>query len=169
MKRILTLVSVLTVIGMLIIPSGVTLADQAYHTERLPFQSLSLSNYPLKHGFMNNIHMNGPNNFEKKEFQLNGAKPNTTFFIYRRFEEAVYNPQGVLLIPKGAKAYSGYFIVTDEHGNGHCELKLAPENLVVVRGVPSLYMTVVLYDGILPGGIPAYETEAFRTYLDWKW
>jgi hypothetical protein len=169
MKRILALISVLAAIAVLIIPSGVAVADQAYHTDRLPFHSLNLSDYPLKQGFMINIHMNGPNNFEKKEFQLNGAKPNTEFFIYRRFEEAVYNPQGVLLIPKGAQAYSGYSILTDEHGNGHCELKLAPDDLVVVRGVPSLYMTVVLYEGMRPGGIPAYETEAFRTFLDWKW
>lgn len=179
MKKVLAIMSVLTVFGILIIPSGIAFADQAYHTERLPIHSVNLSNYPLKHGFMINIHMDGPNNYEKKEFQLNGAKPNTEFFIYRVFGATIYNPLDPtkVLIPKGLRRDSGVSITTDENGNGHCQYKLAPEDLALVRGVPNLVITVVLYEvkptsplpSVPDDGIRAYETEEFIGNLDWKW
>jgi hypothetical protein len=145
---------------------GVALGDQTMHTVRGEFQSLDPSAYPLKDGFVVVTHMNGPVNFEKKEFQLHGAKPNTEFFLYRAFPEGV---PGV--IPPGAALYAGLSFWTDEHGNGHVTAPMAPDNPTLQNlkklGVDHLLLTNVLYDGL--GGIPAYATDSWVTYLDFEW
>jgi hypothetical protein len=178
-KKILFCVLILVFIAVFVMPAGAVFADQAYHSERLPFHSVNLSGYPLNSGFMMNIHMNGPNNFEKKEFQLNGAKPDTEFFIYRVFAATVFNPLDPIkvLIPNGFRMNSGTTIMTDKNGNGHCQLKLSPENLTAVREVCTLVMKVVLYEvkpssplpSVPDDGVRAYETEVFTGSLDWKW
>jgi hypothetical protein len=175
MKRILTLISVLTIISMLIIPYGAAVADQAFHTVRAPFHSLDESAYPLKNGFVVATHMNGSVNFEKKEFQLHGAKPNTQFFIYRVFAEDLHRTVPPTLIPAGTPIYSGLSFWTDEHGNGHIMTPLAPTDpaLNAIEGTVSLHITNVLYDGLLPpfgtGGTKAYQADEYETFFDWKW
>jgi hypothetical protein len=152
---------------------GLALADQAMHTVRGEFHSLNPSAYPLKDGFVVSTHMNGPVNFEKKEFQLHGAKPDTEYFLYRVLPEGV---PGV--IPAGAALYAGLSFWTDEHGNGHVTAPMAPTvpNLVLFKklGVDHLLLANVLYNGLLAkdggnGGIPAYATDAWVTYLDFDW
>jgi len=172
MKRILALISVLAVIGVLLIPSGVAFADQAFHTVRAPFYSVNESAYPLKDGFVVCTHMNGPVNFEKKEFQLHGAKPNTQFFIYRVFQEDLrYHGTGPVIVPAGTVLYSGFSFWTDEHGNGHIITPLSPTNptLEAIEGTVSLHIKNLLYDGLLPGGTLAYEADWYETFFDWKW
>ena len=155
---VLVIAIALAVIGLL--PSGVAFADKAFQTTRTPFSSLDQANYPLKDGFVVVTHMNGPVNFEKKEFQLHGAKPNTQFFIYREFAELGWVP-----------LYSGNSFWTDKHGNGHIMTTLSPAdpNLVYLKslGIDHLTIKNVLFDGL--GGTPAYESETYVTYFDWEW
>ena len=162
----------LAVIGALLVPSGVSFADQAFHTVRVPFNSLDQSLYPLKDGFVVVTHMNGPVNFEKKEFQLHGAKPNTQFFIYRVFQEDLrYHGTGDVIVPAGTKLYSGFSFWTDEHGNGHIITPLSPTapSLEAIEGTVSAHIKNLLYDGLLPGGTLAYEADWYETFFDWKW
>ncbi len=163
---------VVTIIGALLVPSGVAIADQAFHTLHTPFSSLNESLYPLKDGFVISIHMNGPVNFEKKEFQLHGAKPNTQFFIYRVFgEDLRFHGTGQVLVPAGTKLYSGFSFWTDEHGDGHIITPLAPTNptLGALKGTVSAHIQNLLYDGMLPGGTLAYESDWYETFFDWEW
>ena len=178
MKSNLTFLSVLAVISVLLIPAGVAFADQAFHTVRAPFHSLNESAYPLKNGFVVATHMNGPVNFEKKEFQLHGAKPNTQFFIYRVFGEDLHRNVPPYLVPAGTPIYSGLSFWTDEHGDGHIMTPLAPTDLALnaIEGTVSLHITNVLSDGILPTpstpsgtGTRAYAAEEYVTFFDWKW
>jgi hypothetical protein len=152
---------------------GLALADQTMHTVRGVFHSLDASTYPLKDGFVVVTHMNGPINFEKKEFQLHGAKPDTEYFLYRVLPDGV---PGV--VPPGAALYAGLSFWTDKHGNGHVVAPMAPTaaNLVLFKslGVDHLLLTNVLYDGLLvkdggSGGTPAYATDSWVTYLDFDW
>jgi hypothetical protein len=149
---------VLAVIGLL--PSGVAFADKAFQTVKAPFHSLDLVSYPLKDGFVVVTHMNGPVNFEKKEFQLHGAKPDTQFFIYREFQELGWVP-----------LYSGDSFWTDEHGNGHIITALSPTdpNLEYLKSLGINHLTIknVLFDGL--GGTPAYESETYVTFFDYEW
>ena len=151
---------------------GVALADQAFQTVRGPFHSLNESAYPLNDVFVVVTHMNGPVNFEVKEFQLHGAKPDTQFFIYRVL------PEGAGPIPAGAILYSGFSFWTNDHGDGHIVTPMAPTapNLLLLKsfGVDHLLLTNVLYDGLLAkdggtGGTPAYATNSWVTYLDFEW
>lgn len=172
MKRTLAVVPFLAIVGLLFAAPGVALGDQAFQTVRGAFSSLNESTYPLKGGFVVSTHMNGPIYFEEKEFQLHGAKPDTQFFIYRVFAEAV-GP-----IPAGTPLYAGFSISTDDHGNGHIITPLSPENaslqLLKSLGVDQLTITNVLYDGLLvkdggTGGSPAYATDPYVSYFDWTW
>jgi len=162
-KRPLVAIPFLAIIGLLVIGPGVALGDQAFQTVKAPLHSLNESTYPLKDGFVVSVHMNGPVNFEKKEFQLHGAKPDTVLSLYRVFAEQV-GPY-----PPGTPLPAGFSIVTDEHGNGHVITPQAPTNpslsLLKALGITELTITNVLYDG----GTPAYESDSYVTYLDFDW
>jgi hypothetical protein len=171
MKRLVAIPFV-AIVAVLLVAPGAALADQAFQTVRAPFYSLNESTYALQDGFVVAIHMNGPVYFEKKEFQLHGAKPDTQFFIYRVFTQAI-GP-----IPAGMPLYSGFSIWTDEHGNGHVITPLLPTNpsleLLKSLGINHLTITNVLYDGLLvkdggTGGTPVYAADPFETYFDFKW
>jgi len=178
MKRILALISVLTVIGLFLIPSGVAFADQVYHTERLPLhvtEEGAAAGYTLRNGMVVNIHANGPNNFAIEEYILNGAKPNTTYIICRQFSDAElwYGPMpigGERLLPA-----EGNSITTDKNGNGRCTIKLTPEYLAPVYP-RTFHPKFVLIVGGHPDpeepwawidGTRAYETEYTEATLDW--
>ncbi len=172
MSTITVVAIVLAIIGVLLGPSGLAVADQAFHTVRAPFYSANESLYPLKDGFLVSIHMNGPVNYEMKEFQLHGAKPNTQFFIYREFQEdLLFHGTGPVLVPAGTKIYSGSSFWTDEHGDGHTIRPLAPTtpSLVALNGTVSRHIKNLLYDGMLPGGTLAYEADWYETFFDWEW
>lgn len=167
MRRILTLMSLLAVIGALLVPSVAAFADQTSHTTKFHFDSLDQEDYPLKDGFVLSIHMNGPIYFEKKEFQLRGAKPDTQFFIYRVFkEEIIYD---TLNLPIGTPLPSGDSFWTDKHGNGHVITNMPPDalNLQLLKslGINEVNIKNVLCDG----STPAYETESLPIHLDFDW
>ena len=167
------IVTALVVTGLL--PSGVALADQACQTNKVSFYSLDEGNYPLKDGFVISTHMNGPVYFEKKEFQLHDAKPDTQFFIYREIIENVCIPgTPIVVIPAGTRLYSGDSFWTDKHGNGHIITNISPSvgNLILLKslGIDHLNLKNVLSDGQMEnGGVAAYESETLVTYLDFKW
>jgi hypothetical protein len=169
MKRILALIATAILIGLLILPAGTVFADQTFHTVHAPFHSLN--NYPLKNGFVVATHMNGPINFEKKEFQLHGAKPNTQFFIYRVFAEDLHRNVPPYVVPAGTPIYSGISFRTDEHGNGHIITPLAPDDpslQAIDHTTVSLHITNLLSDGLLSaGGTRAYAAEEYETFFDW--
>jgi hypothetical protein len=186
MKRILTLISALAVIGLFVIPSGVAFADQTYHTERLPLYLTdegAAAGYPLRNGMVVNIHANGPNNAAIEHYMLNGAKPNTTYEICRVWAENLYldfTGDGVAdaWLPAHTPIDAGAFIHTDKNGNGNCTIKLTPEYLapIVTRSFTVKFVFIVggnpvevipgtgLYK--IDGGTPAYETIPTSAQLD---
>jgi len=175
MKKIYKiLVITVTVIALVVVgllPSGVAFADQTSHTTKFHFSSLN--DYPLKDGFVLSIHMNGSVYFEKKEFQLHGAEPETEFFIYRVFGIDLLIP-GIGLVPAGTPLPSGESFWTDRHGNGHIITSMAPDaptlQLAKGYGIDALPIANLLSDGRLEnGGVPAYMSEERTIYLDFKW
>jgi len=176
-KRTLAAMSFLAIIGALLVTPGAALGDQAMHTVRAPFGSQDPSTYPLKNGFVNVTHTNGPVNFEQKLFQLHGALPNTEFFITRKL---LFEYMGTVVYT--ACVPSGLSFWTDDHGNGHKSTPLAPDDpgLVGLRGnlanvfPPGTVVIMVnqLYDGPTPvcdGPTLAYEAEPYVAGFDWKW
>jgi hypothetical protein len=169
-RRILALLSPLLLIGALLGTPGVALGDQAMHTVRAPFASQDESTYPLKNGFVNVTHMNGPNYFEKKLFQLHGAQPNTEFGITRKL---VFTLGNTLLAT--AIMPSGLSFSTDGHGNGHIMTVLLPDDPALVAFKVTLTTVfppgtvVTMINQLYDGTTLAYEAEPYVAGFDWKW
>jgi hypothetical protein len=140
-----------------------------FQTVRAPFYSLDPSAYPLQGGFVVAVHMNGPINFEKKEFQLHGAKPNTEFLIYRMFDQPLlFHGVGPgVVAPAMAPIPAGFSIQTDKNGNGHIitPLATAAPVLAAIKGTVSVGIKNLLYDGTTL----AYEADRYETFFDRKW
>jgi hypothetical protein len=149
---------------------GQALADQAMHTVRAPFTSQDVSTYPLKDGFVNVTHTNGPVNFEQKLFQLHGALPNTEFFITRKL---LFSVGGSVVAT--ATLPSGLSFSTDEHGNGHISTPLAPDDPALVNFKVTLSTVfppgtvVTMVNQLYDGPTLAYEAEPYVAGFDWKW
>lgn len=54
-------------------------ADGTYHTAHIPLSPIG--DAPLRSGFVQNIHANGPNIAAREMYQLNGAEPNTSYQV----------------------------------------------------------------------------------------
>ena len=191
--KILLMAVVITVLVVVIVlPSGVALADKTCHTSKAPLYSVN-EDYPLKDGFVISTHMNGPVYFEKKLFQLHGAEKDHQFFIYREFTEnvTIHIPEGpTIVVPLAGTLLLSGNITTDKHGNGHITTCLSPSNeklnemkalgetLRIAFGIDidplALTLKNVIYDGLLvqdggSGGVRAYESDELTTYIDFKW
>ena len=73
----LTRLSVLAAVGAILLPASAA-ADRVYHSEHLPL----LATDGTQHGFVQNIHPNGPQVFAHEIYSLKGALPNTTFQVF---------------------------------------------------------------------------------------
>ena len=54
-------------------------ADQVFHTAHFPLHPMGSE--PLRSGFVENAHSNGPTIFAYEEYVLNGAQPATTYQV----------------------------------------------------------------------------------------
>jgi len=175
MKKLLALMATLAFVAALTVP-GTTLADQAYHTERLPVHSDDLSTYPLRNGMVVNIHTNGTTDFAVEEYNLNGAKPNTTYELCRVFQESI-----LYIEPPLAALDTGFSLTTDKNGNGQCNIKVLVSQVepLIYYGQTDLHVSFVFIvgGGIDPAdllgmnwinGTTAYETDFTEIHLDAK-
>jgi hypothetical protein len=168
-RKILALLSPMLIVGAMLATPGVALGDQTMHTVRAPFVSQDPSTYPLKNGFVNVTHTNGPVNFEQKLFQLHGAKPDTEFSITRKLVFTLGSTVlATVILP------SGLSFITDTHGNGHIMTPLAPDDPALVAfkvthgGLPS-GTVVTMVNQLYDGATLAYEAEPYVAGFDWKW
>jgi hypothetical protein len=65
--------------GALLLPASAS-ADRVYHSEHLPLTAVGGA--PLHHGFVENIHPNGPQVYAHEIYSLKGALPNTTYQVF---------------------------------------------------------------------------------------
>jgi hypothetical protein len=63
-------------VGLLVAPAR---ADAAYHSSHI--ELLPTGGTPLRSGFVENIHVNGPNVFAREVYVLNGAQPGTAYQV----------------------------------------------------------------------------------------
>ena len=69
---------VMTVVAFTLVP-GAT-ADDVYHSEHLTLEPVGGA--PLRTGFVENIHANGPAIYAHEIYVLNGAAPNTDYEVH---------------------------------------------------------------------------------------
>jgi hypothetical protein len=75
MKRIALMFGVLA----LLLPATAA-ADHVYHSEHLALTAVGGA--PLKEGFVENVHPNGPQVYAHEIYSLNGAEANTTYQVF---------------------------------------------------------------------------------------
>jgi hypothetical protein len=109
----------------IVAPAG---ADATYHAAHINLAPVAGA--PLRSGFVENIHANGPNVFAHELYQLNGAEPNTSF-------------QVVLSIWTGNTSCSGEptlrlptaVVATNAAGNGLADIVFTPDDADGLRGL----------------------------------
>jgi hypothetical protein len=77
MHRVLVVVAAAVLsVGLMVAPA---LADAVYHSSHI--ELLPTGATPLRSGFVENIHVNGPKVFAHEVYVLNGAQPDTTYQV----------------------------------------------------------------------------------------
>ncbi|MCB8984876.1 MAG: hypothetical protein H6659_13685 [Ardenticatenaceae bacterium] len=132
-------------------------ADGVYHSDHVEYHPVGAQ--PLRSGFVQNIHPNGPQMYAIERHTLNGAVPNTEYFI----QALIYIPDtgctdGLVPFP------IDYSLSTNGVGNGTTLTTLPPE---AAEGLAGLTINVrwQLLVGA-PDGPVAYETECAVITLD---
>jgi hypothetical protein len=130
-------------------------ADDVYQSEHLALAPEA--GFPLRSGFVQNIHVNGPIVFAHENYVLNGALPDTTFVVWFFVHPTCdYGP--VAWFP--TTSFS-----TNVAGNGKGQAIMAPEDVP-----PDAHGTVIgghwelWTDGA--GGRLAYSTPCTTIVLD---
>jgi hypothetical protein len=128
MKRfLLAFVLAAAVLGLLAAPA---LADRAYHSQHITL--MSADGAPLKAGFVENIHVNGPEVFALERYVLVGAMPLTQYQARIQIYLDPEMDQHFGALPTASFATNGV-------GNGVGHFTLPPS------GVPPAFHGVTLY------------------------
>ena len=116
------LAAALTVVALATLPGPAARADQVYHSHHIALHPVG--HEPLRSGFVENIHANGPNIFAHEIYVLNGAQPATTYQV--TLSIFAVNPacQGSpdLVLPTAA-------ITTNPAGNGTGDAVFRPSDV----------------------------------------
>ena len=143
---------VLTVASLL--PAHRAAADKVYHSQHIPLTSANDS--PLKKGFVENIHPNGPQIFARERYVLIGATPDTTYqvtlFIYLESPTCVNEP---VVLPTAT-------LETGAAGNGAAQAVIRPAEVPP----PAHDKTHGVRWEVSSGGEVAYETACSVVTLD---
>src|SRR5260221_8599702 len=67
------------IVGAPIVLAGPGVADSVYHSGHYNLTAVNAA--PLRSGFVENIHANGPTVYAHEQYVLNGAAPNTTYQV----------------------------------------------------------------------------------------
>ena len=106
-------------VGLMVAPA---LADAVYHSRHI--ELLPVGGTPLRSGFVENIHANGPNVFAREVYVLNGAQPETTYQV--TLEIFALDPsctgEPTAVVPTAA-------ITTNAAGNGRGEAVFRPADV----------------------------------------
>jgi hypothetical protein len=124
-------------------------ADATYHTAHIAL--LPIGGAPLRSGFVQNIHANGPNIAAREMYQLNGAEPNTSYRVAAAgwFSNTSCSGSPTVRIPDAV-------LTTDVAGNGVADHVFTPED-VSRAGLHGVTFSVVWT--LFNGTTAAYTTD----------
>jgi len=129
-------------------------ADSTYHTGHIALSPIAGA--PLSSGFVQNIHANGPNVYAHEIYQLNGAKPNTSYQVVLSIWTTNTSCSGSpgLQLPTAV-------VTTNTVGNGLADIVFTPEAADGLRG-----LTVSAMLTLWNGATAAYATDCEIISLD---
>jgi hypothetical protein len=139
--------------AMLLLPSTAS-ADAVYHSQHVDLHPVAGA--PLHSGFVENIHVNGPQIYAHEVYVLNGAQPNTTYqvalYIYPFSTDCSAEP---VAVPTA-------MLTTNGSGNGKAQAYFLPADVPPdLRGADH-----GLIWQLSSGGTVAYETSCSSVTLD---
>jgi hypothetical protein len=151
MRRLIAITGVLGfVLAGMALPAQ---ADGVYHSQHIPLAPIGGS--PLRSGFVENVHTDGPNVYAHEQYVLNGAAPDTTY-------------QVVLTVYPTDPACSGStltvptaLVATNVVGNGSAYHVFTPSDADGLRG-----LTVGIIWTLMRGHAVAYTTACSTVHLD---
>lgn len=152
----LAVAAILFTLIVMVLVSAVS-ADGVYHSDHVEYYPVGVQ--PLRSGFVQNIHPNGPQLYAVERHALNGASPNTEYFI----KPLIYLPASDCTeepIPFPVE----FSISTNGVGNGTTLTTLPPEAAAGLAGL-TINVRWQLLEGA-PDGPVAYETECAIITLD---
>src|SRR5574341_1042473 len=102
--RQMSLTAFVGAVALLLTLSTTVVADQVYHSERLPLAltdaGVFVGHPELRSGQVVNIHPNGPVNGALERYMINGALPNTGYqVVLQVFTSSICGGVPALLIP----------------------------------------------------------------------
>jgi hypothetical protein len=128
-------------------------ADAVYHSEHLGLSPVG--NAPLRSGFVENIHANGPNVYAHEQYVLNGAEPSSTYqVVLMVFPLDTTCSSTPITIPTAP-------ITTNAAGNGNAFHVFTPEDANGLHG-----LTVGGMWAVMSGSTVAYKTSCTTIHLD---
>jgi hypothetical protein len=149
--RVLVLFAVLA--GALVSASAAA-ADAAYHSEHMELSPVAGA--PLRSGFVENIHPNGPKVYARERYVLNGAGRNAEYevrLLVHLFDATCSNAPVL---------FSATGLATNGAGNGTAQLMIRPEDVPpAVRNA-----THGVRWEVWQGGRLAYRTACTSVTLD---
>jgi hypothetical protein len=142
----------LGVVTLALAPSA--LADAVYHSAHVALSPVGAS--PLRSGFVENIHPNGPNVFAHEQYVLNGAVPNTAYTVTIHIASLADTTCAAPFLDLDTAT-----LTTNAAGNGSATKVFTPAD---VGGLAN--STVHVYWTVSSGGTAAYATSCQRITLD---
>ena len=130
------------------------LADAVYHSAHIALNPVGSA--PLRSGFVENAHANGPNVFAHEQYVLNGASPNTTYTVTIHIAGASDTTCAAPFLNLDTAT-----MTTNSAGNASALHTFAPAD---VGGLAN--STVHAYWTISTGGSVAYQTSCQTITLD---
>jgi hypothetical protein len=106
------------------LPAG---ADAAYHASHVPLHATG--DAPLRRGFVENIHANGPTVYAHENYVVNGAVPNTSYQVVLSIwaTDTACAGTPTVEIPTAV-------LTTNAAGNGSASVVFRPEDAGDLRG-----------------------------------
>jgi len=129
-------------------------ADAVYHSAHVALIPVGAS--PLRSGFVENIHPNGPNVFAHEQYVLNGAAPNTTYTVTIHIASLADTKCATPFLNLDTAS-----LTTNGAGNGSASKVFTPAD---VGGLAN--STIHAYWTVSSGGTVAYATSCQTITLD---
>jgi hypothetical protein len=107
----------LLVLLVLALVASPAIADGVYPSQHIAFTPVG--DFPLRTGFVQNIHANGPIVYAHENYLLNGALANTTFDVYLLVHSDSDCAMQVVALPMAS-------LTTNVAGNGKAQAVLPP-------------------------------------------
>jgi len=144
----------LAVAATALVSAQLASADAVYHSEHM--ELTPVAGAPLRSGFVENIHANGPKVYARERYVLNGASPNAEYevrLLVHLFDDTCSN------VPV---LFAATPLETNGAGNGSAQLVIRPEDVPpAVRNA-----THGVHWEVWRGGTLAYRTACTAVTLD---